>query len=203
MIPRVDPPGAASRADRIMAVSGSVSPTTARQLDWAEGNGFALLPFDARAVTGSDADQTAEETRLIQAAVAAAATGQSPLVHSAAGEGQQVEAFRAALARSGMEASAANRRIGESLGRILDATLRATGMRRAVISGGDTSGHGMRQLRLSALVARAPTIPGAALCQAFGSGPHDGLEIALKGGQMGSEDYFGWIRDGGGERKAA
>lgn len=203
MIPRVDPPGAASRADRIMAVSGSVSPTTARQLDWAGRNGFALLPFDARAVTGSDADQTAEETRLIQAAVAAAATGQSPLVHSAAGEGQQVEAFRAALARSGMEASAANRRIGESLGRILDATLRATGMRRAVISGGDTSGHGMRQLRLSALVARAPTIPGAALCQAFGSGPHDGLEIALKGGQMGSEDYFGWIRDGGGERKAA
>ena len=203
MIPRVDPPGAASRADRIMAVSGSVSPTTARQLDWAEGNGFALLPFDARAVTGSDADQTAEETRLIQAAIAAAATGQSPLVHSAAGEGQQVEAFRAALARSGMEASAANRRIGESLGRILDATLRATGMRRAVISGGDTSGHGMRQLGLSALVARAPTIPGAALCQAFGSGPHDGLEIALKGGQMGSEDYFGWIRDGGGERKAA
>ena len=203
MIPRVDPPGAALRADRIMAVSGSVSPTTARQLDWAGRNGFALLPFDARAVTGSDADQTAEETRLIQAAVAAAATGQSPLVHSAAGEGQQVEAFRAALARSGMEASAANRRIGESLGRILDATLRATGMRRAVISGGDTSGHGMRQLRLSALVARAPTTPGAALCQAFGSGPHDGLEIALKGGQMGSEDYFGWIRDGGGERKAA
>lgn len=203
MIPRVDPPGAASRADRIMAVSGSVSPTTARQLDWAGRNGFALLPFDARAVTGSDAGQTAEETRLIQAAIAAAATGQSPLVHSAAGEGQQVKAFRAALARSGMEASAANRRIGESLGRILDATLRATGMRRAVISGGDTSGHGMRQLGLSALVARAPTIPGAALCQAFGSGPHDGLEIALKGGQMGSEDYFGWIRDGGGERKAA
>lgn len=203
MIPRVDPPGAASRADRIMAVSGSVSPTTARQLDWAGRNGFALLPFDARAVTGSDADQTAEETRLIQAAIAAAATGQSPLVHSAAGEGQQVEAFRAALARSGMEASTANRRIGESLGRILDATLRATGMRRAVISGGDTSGHGMRQLGLSALVARAPTTPGAALCQAFGSGPHDGLEIALKGGQMGSEDYFGWIRDGGGERKAA
>jgi uncharacterized protein YgbK (DUF1537 family) len=28
----------------------------------------------------------------------------------------------------------------------------------------------------------------------------DGLELALKGGQMGSEDYFGWIRDGGGIR---
>ena len=58
----------------------------------------------------------------------------------------------------------------------------------------------MRQLGLSALVAKSPTIPGAALCQAFGDAPHDGLEIALKGGQMGSQDYFGWIRDGGGPR---
>lgn len=200
MIPRVDPPGAAGRVDRIVAVSGSVSPTTARQLDWAGRNGFALLAFDACCVTD---DSAPEEARLIQAAIAAAASGQSPLVHSASGEGPQVEAFRTALARSGMDPATANRRIGESLGRILDATLRATRVRRAVISGGDTSGHGMRQLGLSALVAVAPTIPGAALCQAFGSGPHDGLEIALKGGQMGSEDYFGWIRDGGGSRRTA
>lgn len=202
-IPRVDPPGALARADRIVAVSGSVSPTTARQLDWAGRNGFTLLPFDARAVTGSDAEMAAEEARLTQAAIAAANAGQSPLVHSASGEGPQVEAYRAALARSGMDGANANRRIGESLGRILDGTLRATGIRRAVISGGDTSGHGMRQLGLSALVAVAPTIPGAALCRAHGDSPHDGLEIALKGGQMGSEDYFGWIRNGGGERKAA
>jgi uncharacterized protein YgbK (DUF1537 family) len=58
----------------------------------------------------------------------------------------------------------------------------------------------MRQLGLQALVALAPTVPGAALCAAHGTGPHDGLEIALKGGQMGSDDYFGWIRAGGGPR---
>lgn len=202
-IPPVSPPGGVARCDRIVAVSGSVSPTTARQLDWAGRNGFALLPFDARAVTGGDADRAAEERRLTQAARAAASAGHSPLVHSASGQGPQVDAFRAALARSGMDPAAANRRIGESLGRILDATLRATNIRRAVISGGDTSGHGMRHLGLSALVAVAPTVPGAALCRAFGDGPHDGLEIALKGGQMGSEDYFGWIRDGGGSREAA
>lgn len=203
LIPRVEAHGAAARVDRILAVSGSVSPTTARQLDWAARNGFALLPFDARAVTGSDADMAEEERRLTQAVIAAAQAGQSPVVHSASGEGPQVQAYRTALARSGMDVATANRRIGEALGRILDATLRATGIRRAVISGGDTSGHGMRQLGLSALVAKAPTIPGAALCQAFGTGPHDGLEIALKGGQMGSEDYFGWIRDGGGPREKA
>lgn len=200
-IPPAAPPGSAGATARIAAVSGSVSPVTAAQLDWAGRHGFQLLAFDARAACGSDADLEAEITRLARSALAAAETGASPLVHSAAGHaGAQVAAFRQALAASGLAAETANRRIGEALGRILDRVLRGSGIRRAVISGGDTSGHAMRQLGLSALVARAPTIPGAALCQGFGEGAHDGLEIALKGGQMGSQDYFGWIRDGGGPR---
>ncbi|MDP0929339.1 four-carbon acid sugar kinase family protein [Paracoccus onubensis] len=191
----------AGSADRIVAVSGSVSPVTARQLDWAGRNGFTLLAFDASAACADPWILAAEEARLIDAAIQAAEHGASPLVHSASGhDGPEIARFRAALARGGVDPGTANRRVGEALGRILDAVLQRTGIRRAVISGGDTSGHGMRQLGLSALVARAPTVPGAALCTAYGDGPHDGLEIALKGGQMGSEDYFGWIRDGGGER---
>ncbi|TJZ91246.1 four-carbon acid sugar kinase family protein [Paracoccus gahaiensis] len=201
-IPIVPPPGSAGAVGRIAVVSGSVSPVTAAQLDWAAGHGFAPLPFDARAACGSEADLRTEETRLIRAALAAAEAGQSPLIHSAAGHrGDQVAAFRQALAASGRPPDEANRRIGEALGRILDGVLRGSGIRRAVISGGDTSGHAMGQMGLQALTALAPTIPGAALCRAYGSGPHDGLQIALKGGQMGSQDYFGWIRDGGGPRR--
>lgn len=195
------PPVSAGRVSRIAAVSGSVSPVTAAQLDWAGRHGFALLPFDARAACGSEGDLAAEVARLTAAALRAASDGASPLIHSAAGhDGAQVGAFRRALAASGMAPETAARRIGEGLGRILDGVLRGSGIRRAVISGGDTSGHAMRQLGLTALTALAPTIPGAALCRAHGDGPHDGLEIALKGGQMGSTDYFGWIRDGGGPR---
>jgi len=55
------------------------------------------------------------------------------------------------------------------------------------------------QLGLFALTALAPTIPGAALLKAHAeSAGIDGLELALKGGQMGSPDYFGWIKRGGG-----
>ena len=186
---------------QIVAVSGSVSPVTRAQIDWAGGHGFALLEFDAAAVCGEEAALRAEEARLVRAALEAAGRGQSPLIHSAAGpDDPAVARFRAALAETGIAMGEANRRIGTALGRILDAVLRGTGLRRAVISGGDTSGHGMRALGLQALVALAPTIPGAALCRAHGAGAHDGLEIALKGGQMGSEDYFGWIRAGGGAR---
>lgn len=193
--------GGAGKLDRIVAVSGSVSPVTARQLDWAGRNGFVLLAFDAASVCQSSAVLDAEEDRLVAAAVKVASCGDSPLIHSASGhEGPEVARFRAALAASGLNGETANQRIGEALGRILDRVLRETGIRRTVISGGDSSGHAMRQLGLSALTAKAPTIPGAALCVAHGTGSHDGLQIALKGGQMGSEDYFGWIRDGGGVR---
>ncbi|CAM3277490.1 four-carbon acid sugar kinase family protein [Paracoccus nototheniae] len=204
LIPVAAPPGSAGAVDRIAVVSGSVSPVTSAQLDWAGRHGFALLPFDARAVCGSDAALAAEETRLIRAGLAVAGAGRSPLVHSAAGhQGEQVALFRQALAASGMAPELAQRRIGQALGRILDAILRGSGIQRAVISGGDTSGHAMGQLGVQALTALAPTIPGAALCRAYGDGPHDGLEIALKGGQMGSQDYFGWIRDGGGQQAGA
>ncbi|WBU52638.1 four-carbon acid sugar kinase family protein [Paracoccus sp. SCSIO 75233] len=198
---RPDPAGSAGKVDRIAAVSGSVAPVTAQQLVWAGKNGFSLLEFDASLVCADDSALKAEEDRLTSAAIDAAKSGSSPLVHSAAGhDGPAVARYRAALAASGMDKETANRRIGETLGRILNRVLQQTGIRRAVISGGDTSGHGMRQLGLSALEAIAPTIPGAALCRAYGDGPNDGLEIALKGGQMGSEDFFGWIRDGGGPR---
>ncbi|CUH74930.1 four-carbon acid sugar kinase family protein [Tropicibacter naphthalenivorans] len=189
-------PGSAGRVAQIAAVSGSVSPSTAQQIAWAEAHGFKAIRFDAaRALQG---ERAAEEiARAVKAGVEAASQGASPLICSATGPDDPAVAAVRAVAT---DMSAANEMIGQALGEILDGILTATGIRRAVISGGDTSGHGMRALGLSALQAIAPTIPGAGLNRAYGDGAHDSLEIALKGGQMGSEDFFGWIRDGGGAR---
>lgn len=96
--------------------------------------------------------------------------------------------------------SALNDRIGAALGRVLGVLIAQGGLDRAVVSGGDTSGHVCRVLGIDALSALAPTIPGAAICRAHATGAMDGLTIALKGGQMGSRDYFGWVLDGGGAR---
>lgn len=196
VIPAAPVAQGAGRVDQIAVVSGSVSPSTARQIDWAVAHGFAVIRFDAvRALQ----DEGAEVARCVADGIAAAERGLSPLICSATGpDDPAVANLRAATS----DMTKANVLIGTALGRILDGILRATGLRRAVISGGDTSGHGMRALGLEALQAIAPTIPGAALNVAYGAGPHDGLEIALKGGQMGSEDFFGWIREGGGPRQA-
>ena len=194
-------PGSAGAAAQIIAVSGSVSPTTAAQIAWSQANGFTAIRLDAAAACGTSHDLAVAEQQAIAAGIAALSQGQSPLVLTAAGpDDPAVSAFRQALTTTQTSAETANQRIGEALGRVLDQLLRRSGIRRAVISGGDTSGHGARQLGIFALTALAPTIPGAALLRAHGDGVHDGLELALKGGQMGSDDYFGWIRAGGGAR---
>lgn len=198
-IPAAPAPRSAGKVDQIAVVSGSVSPSTAQQIAWAEANGFAVIRLDAVQVIGDGADAATEAAT--KAALAEVAAGRSPLVCSATGpDDPAVADVRAAVAVSGAGMEAANKQIGIALGQVLDGILKGSAIRRAVISGGDTSGHGMRVLGLKALQALAPTIPGASLCVGYGDGPHDGLQIALKGGQMGSMDFFGWIRDGGGPR---
>jgi uncharacterized protein YgbK (DUF1537 family) len=193
-------PAGIGPADRMAAVSGSVSPTTAAQIAWSLAHGFEGIAFDARAVADA-ASLARAEAAAVAAALAAVGRGLDPLIFTARGpDDPAVPAFREALDRSGLGVGEANARVGCALGRILDRVIRDAGLRRAVISGGDTSGHASRQLGIHALTALAPTIPGAAIFRAHGDGPHDGLELALKGGQMGSADYFGWVRDGGGPR---
>lgn len=200
LLPAAPAPGGIGPAGRMAVVSGSVSPVTAAQIDWSLGHGFEGIAFDARAVADARALAGAEEAA-VAAALAAVAAGRDPLVFTARGpDDPAVPALHAALGAAGLASGEANVRIGTALGRVLDRVIREARLGRAVISGGDTSGHASRQLGIHALTALAPTIPGAAIFRAHGQGPHDGLELALKGGQMGSPDYFGWVREGGGPR---
>lgn len=200
LAPRPAPPGL-GRARATITVSGSVSPVTAGQIAWATENGFDALPFDASAACGGDAALAAEVDRLTQAGRRSLSAGRDPLIHTAAGpDDPAVARFRTACAVSGTDPHLANARIGAALGGLLRDLLTGIGPARAIVSGGDTSGHATRQLGIFALSALAPTIPGAAIFRAHATGAMDGLELALKGGQMGSRDYFGWVRNGGGPR---
>lgn len=185
----------AGPVERIIAVSGSVSPTTAAQIGWAERNGFEVIALDAARVALGDAPEG-----VFEAAMAALEAGRDPLICTARGpEDPAVARMRAAVAEAGLAMETANARIGAALGTLLKRLLLESGLRRAVISGGDTSGHACRELGLFAFTALAPTIPGAALLAAHSDDPaFAGLQLALKGGQMGSADYFGWIKRGGG-----
>lgn len=185
----------AKPVEQIIAVSGSVSPTTADQIAWAEANGFDVIALD-----GVEIAQGGTTDAVFETAMATLKAGRDALICTARGPGDPAVArLRAAVADANIDMENANARIGAALGQLLKRLLLETGQKRAVISGGDTSGHACRELDLYAFTAVAPTIPGAALLEAHSEDPaFAGLQLALKGGQMGSVDYFNWIKRGGG-----
>jgi 3-oxoisoapionate kinase len=171
-------------------VSGSVSPTTERQIAHAAANGFDLVALDPRAL--AEGAHGKAENDAIASASASLAAGRSVLVHTAMGPSSDRGAE--------LDGKPGSRhRIGSALGRILAGLVGRHRLSRAVIAGGDTSSHALRGLGIEALTIRMPfpQTPGSPLCLAHAADPDfDGLEIALKGGQVGGDDYFSMIRDG-------
>jgi uncharacterized protein YgbK (DUF1537 family) len=174
--------------NRIIAVSGSCSPTTARQITYALAHGFVGIHADPLMLAGDgDAVQ-----RLIAEANQHLGQGRSVLVYTAL----DPETDRG----SGLDAIPGGRhRVGQALGRIARAAIATQGLTRAILAGGDTSSHALGELDIFALTTRLPlpATPGSPLCAAASTDPAlDGLEIAMKGGQVGGDDYFVALRDG-------
>ena len=179
------------KADRIAVVSGSVSPTTERQIRQAtSADGFDGVPLDPLALLGEDGESVIG--RAIQDGQASLAAGRSVILHTALGPQADCggEIDRVAGSRH---------RLGQMLGRILLSLIETQGLGRAVIAGGDTSSHALGALKVDALTTLLPLpeTPGSPLCTAHGlHAPTNGLQIALKGGQVGRDGYFAQIRDG-------
>ncbi|WP_246209565.1 four-carbon acid sugar kinase family protein [Pikeienuella piscinae] len=198
LLEAADPPGSLGKKDRLAIVSGSVSPTSAEQIAWARDNGFAVIRLNAVDLCREDAQAEMAERSATAAAKDALRAGLPPLICTA--EGPDDPILEEVRATAGVDTSRSNDLIGRALGRVLRTLIFDENLTRVAVSGGDTSGRVCETLGIFALEAAAPTIPGASICTAKADGPMDGLEIALKGGQMGSADFFGWIRDGGGAR---
>jgi len=131
---------------------------------------------------------------LIERAHLSLSQGKSVLIYSASGpDDSSIAATREQVPRGDSTA----RLLGGAMGRIARELLTRTQLRRLVIAGGDTSSYAAQELGLYALEMKAELTPGAPLCRAHSDDPRlDGLEIALKGGQMGKVDYFGLARGG-------
>jgi uncharacterized protein YgbK (DUF1537 family) len=174
--------------DRIAVVSGSCSPTTARQIRHAEAHGFDGFEVEPR---GLASGETAPFDQAIEKGLASLGQGRSVVLYTALGPETDVGAE--------FEGEGARHAIGRALGRIERALIERAGLRRAVIAGGDTSSHALRELGVYALTTLLPlpTTPGSPLCLAHSDeAVLDGLQIALKGGQVGGDDYFSRIRLG-------
>jgi uncharacterized protein YgbK (DUF1537 family) len=182
------PPG---KADRLAVVSGSVSPTTERQIRRAAAeDGFDGITVDPLALLGEDGQRVMDE--VLSAARISLSGGRSVILHTALGP---------AADRGGEidRVAGSRHRLGRMLGRMLLDLITTEGLSRAVVAGGDTSSHALGELHVDALTTLLPLpqTPGSPLCTAHGRhAATNGLQIALKGGQVGGDGYFAQIRDG-------
>ncbi len=184
----------------LLVVSGSCSPVTARQIDYALAHGFAEIALDTPSIAAATHDRTfAGDT---DKAIRLLEKGQSVVIHTS--KSTQDERFTKSnniLKTNGLTdieiQSTTSSLYGEALGTIARNVLSHAKIRRLVIAGGDTSGVVARTLGIKAVEMIAPLSPGAPLCRAFApASPADGLEVNFKGGQVGGEDYFEVVRAG-------
>lgn len=181
----------------IAAVSGSCSPVTAGQIGWARAHGFAVERMNLAAVLNG-ATRATELQRLVALSCAAIRDHRSALVFSAEGpDDPTVTGFDAIAAAAGLARADAARRVGVALAEVMRGILDATEVRRIAIAGGDSSGEVASALDISALSVCAALAPGAPLCRAWsGNARRDGLELVLKGGQVGGPGFFGEVLAG-------
>lgn len=176
---------------QILVMSGSASPMTAQQIAWARDNGFDTLRAPAE-----DLVEPARANAAIEGLLASAgnslASGRSLVVYSVSGPDDPSISVTRARLPAGQNTA---RSLGTAMGRMTRILLERHALRRVVIAGGDTSSYAAREIGLEALEVQAEIAPGAPLCRGYSRDARiDGLEIALKGGQMGKADYFGQAR---------
>lgn len=197
MLPMASPMAPAGPRAQIAAVSGSCSPVTAQQIRCARDAGFATERLRLPKVLDSSLRET-EIERCAQTAVNVIREGGSVIVYSAEGpDDPAVLGFADLALQCQVRPEEAGRRIGRALAEVMVRVLDRTEVARIAIAGGDSSGEVTSMLGIDALTMLAPLAPGAPLCRAASTvDRRNGLEIVLKGGQMGAPSFFEAVRLG-------
>jgi 3-oxoisoapionate kinase len=175
-----------SAVQQLVCVSGSCSPVTDRQIARAVEQGFAEVGVGPEVLVpgGRFGRSMGEAFNHLQ-------QGKSIIVHSS--RGPTDERFIDNL--SGNQQSTLCGALGQMLDRLLEAS---PSIRRAVVCGGDTSMHVARALGIEALEYLGPMAPGSPLCKVHAPGRvADGCEIVFKGGQVGRDNFFLDVLNGG------
>lgn len=164
------PPAVTSAGGPVLVVSGSLSARTRRQADAAAADGWLVRPLPVDPAGLDDA---------VARTLAALSAGRSVVLTSDDTAPPETRE-RPVLDLVGAAATG-----------IVDAAVRAGATRRVVVCGGDTSGRVTGLLGVEALSIVANPWGNVVLLRAHAADPAvDGLELLLKGGQVGDDRLF-------------
>lgn len=169
------------KSSPLLVISGSCSPITSGQIEWARANGFEEVIADVKAICNDDKKSMGNTIWNAQVLLQ---KGKNVIVHTNG-------------AGSAPASNLPSEKLGTALGSIAREIAAQKLFHRLVVAGGDTSSYAARAMGIEAVEMIAPLVPGAPLCKAIAPGsPLDGLEVNFKGGQVGGDNYFGVMVNG-------
>jgi uncharacterized protein YgbK (DUF1537 family) len=182
--------------DRLLVLSGSCSPLSAAQIDWAIAAGFEGISITPEQLISSEESSL---QRLENQMIDALSSGKSVVIYTAKGPDDQHLASVNNNIPADISAPAyiANR-IGIVYSRLAYTAMTKLGLSRVVVAGGDSSSFTMRQLGAIALEIKASHFKqNAHVCTLLSDDPLiNGKEVLLKGGQVGADDLYGVMLKG-------
>ena len=139
-------------------------------------------------------NRDSEIARCTQKCIQILSKGGTPILYSALGPDDPVIQETKERVRDAQVDIPIGELLGGAQGAILKNVMDQLGKFRVCVAGGDTSGYVSKTLGIYALEVLVPMAPGSPLCIAHSRNPeYDGLEIALKGGQNGTERFFEFV----------
>lgn len=178
----------------LLVVSGSASPKTQSQIQYGREQGWEILSMEPWNWFRGE-DENTVLSGIVERAEEALRRGQDVVLCTCEGpDDPAINRTKEAAQEAGWENPL--HWIGKLQGKALRKILESVALKRVCIAGGDTSGYVASELGIYALEFGARIDPGAPLCIAR-SHVFDGLQISLKGGQVGSTDYFERVKEGG------
>lgn len=184
----------AGEVSPILVLSGSCSPVTSSQIEYAMENGFLEIALESKAVDIQN--QEAIIKRTVAQIVENFNQGKSTILHTSTGSNDpriaETEAYFTSKGISNNEIQKQCSSVyGSVLGQITNQVLKVVKIKRILFAGGDTSSYAASELDILALEMIAPLAPGAPLCKAVSDNEWvNGIEMNFKGGQVGTADYF-------------
>lgn len=184
----------AGEVSLILVLSGSCSPVTSSQIEYALQNGFLEIALESKAVDIQNQPQIIKNT--VNQFIENFNQGKSTILHTSTGSNDprvaETEAYFKAKGISENEIQKQCSSVyGSILGQITKEVLKAVPLKRILFAGGDTSSYAASELDILALEMIAPIAPGAPLCKAVSDNEWvNGIEMNFKGGQVGTADYF-------------
>lgn len=184
-------------AEPTLVMSGSASPVTKRQIEIALDEGFEGIRIDTERLIRPDTAAD-ERDRVIAAASEALEHGNSAIIYTALGpDDPAIQRTRDAVDQADDPPENLTEHIGDAQGEILRAVAADYDPDRVCIAGGDTCGQVAPRLGIDALTVRYPLAAGSPVCEVIeGETGVRGLQVALKGGQLGGPEYFVKLREG-------